>query len=507
MNANSHHWPEMVNRERDRDLYRATKDPICRERLLWQAYSFRHLVHLLPGETILELGSGNGWLTVALASMSKGRNPITAARFVDIAPTPENTPPSVEDVHLAEMPSTLKGRTFDYVVANNILDRENASFLLEGIFDLLKDGGRVVFFESNPWTPFFATRNIFRKLQGMPPENNLMNRAELYELFSEIGFLRVSALFTDFVYRPLTPKLAWLFKGLSTILENMPFVRCLAGQILIHAQKPPRDAPRNQVSLVRHKSLKGKISVVVPCHNEQMNIEPLVNGLRNHYDEYIHQIVLVDDNSVDETRQVIEGLAEKDSRITPVFRIPPNGVGYTLKDGYQAATGEYILSMDCDFQHLLPELEDMFDAAAEGFDAVLGSRFSRYSVLINYPFQKILANRAFHLTMNILFRCWRRDLTNNLKLMRTNLVRKMTLIEPGFAANAEIGLQLLLLDCSMKEVPISWINRTFDMGQSTFRVFGSGGGYIRTLFHLAWVTKFGFKPLPAPAASLRIPLG
>ena len=52
--------------------------------------------------------------------------------------------------------------------------------------------------------------------------------------------------------------------------------------------------------------------------------------------------------------------------------------------------------MDCDFQHLLPEFRELFDAAAAGYDVVIGSRFSRHSVLLNYPFTKIFANRAFH---------------------------------------------------------------------------------------------------------------
>ena len=65
-----------------------------------------------------------------------------------------------------------------------------------------------------------------------------------------------------------------------------------------------------------------------------------------------------------------------------MFRTGPNGVGRALTDGYRVATGQFVLSMDCDFQHLLPELRDLFDAAADGFDVVVGSRFSRHSVLL-----------------------------------------------------------------------------------------------------------------------------
>ena len=57
-------------------------------------------------------------------------------------------------------------------------------------------------------------------------------------------------------------------------------------------------------------------------------------------------------------------LAAEDPRVKPIFRSPPNGVGRAIADGYRAATGQYVLSMDSDFQHLLPELRDLFDAAA-----------------------------------------------------------------------------------------------------------------------------------------------
>jgi hypothetical protein len=152
--------------------------------------------------------------------------------------------------------------------------------------------------------------------------------------------------------------------------------------------------------------------------------------------------------------------------------------------------------MDCDFQHLLPEMEEMFDAAADGADVVLGSRFSRHSVLINYPFGKILANRAFHLLANLVIRLRSlRDVTNNLKLMDGKLARQLVITEPWFSANAEVGLQLVLLGQTIREVPISWINRTFDMGHSSFEVLKSGTGYARVLWRFARATRFGRRPL------------
>jgi glycosyltransferase involved in cell wall biosynthesis len=177
-------------------------------------------------------------------------------------------------------------------------------------------------------------------------------------------------------------------------------------------------------------------------------------------------------------------LATQNDRVKPFHRRPPNGVGHAIADGLSRAGGRYVLTMDCDFAHLLPEFRDLFDSAIEGYDVVVGSRFSRHSVLLNYPFLKIAANRGFHLLARLLLLRNFRDLTNNLKLMRREVVTNLQLRQPGFAANAETGLQPLILGYRVKEVPISWINRSPEMGASSFRLIRVGGGYWRVLLNI-----------------------
>jgi hypothetical protein len=367
----------------------------------------------------------------------------------------------------------------------DLLDGVQSGEMLQRVHELLQPGGQVVFYQSNPWNPVLQIRRVLGRLWGARDPRALLNRPRLYELMSELGFIRVFAVFTDFVYAPLTPRLGWMLRNASVALENAPLARTLAGSILVHAQRPPRSVQRPAVSLCDHPSLRGAVSVVIPCHNEEMNVGRLVNRIRDLFDDYLHELVLVDDNSRDATKDVITALAAEDPRIKPVFRAPPNGVGRALADGYRAATGRYVLSMDCDFQHLLPEVRDLFDAAAAGHDVVVGSRFSRHSVLLNYPFAKIVANRAFHVLARLLLRREFRDLTNNLKLIRRPVIEQLRLQEPGFAVNAETGLQPLMLGYRVKEVPISWINRTPDMGASSFRLLRVGGGYWRVIAR-AW---------------------
>lgn len=478
-------------REKNRDEYLLQRDPIADDRLRWRAQSFRHLVHLLPGQAILEVGCGQGFFTRQLVQVTHGRNPITAVTFDSLACKPSQIQDPVEFVAAGSFPDTLSGRQFDFVVAMDLLDRRNCAVVLQHVLELLKPGGQVVFYESNPWNIVLKFRRLLARVFGKTDPRFLLSRGQLYELMSEVGFIRVFAVFNDFVFAPLSPRFVWLFRNLSIILENAPGIRTLAGAILVHAQKPPRIVERSAVSLAQHQSLRRSLSVVIPCYNEQMNVRPLVDGLRRLYDDYLHEIILVDDNSKDETAAVIKRMADLDNRIRLVSRTGPNGVGRALSDGYQAVTGRYVLTMDCDFQHLLPEIADLFDEAVKGYDVVVGSRFSRHSVLLNYPFGKIVANRGFHLIAQILLLRRFRDLTNNLKLLRREVVEQLCLVEPWFAVNAETGLQPLLMGYQVKEIPISWINRTPDMGISSFKLAQVGWGYWRVLGRLWLRTVFG----------------
>lgn len=474
----------LAMREHYRDRYWLERDPIYRDRLLWRAQTFRHMVHLLPNQTILELGAGHGLFTRQLFRVSRGENPITAVTFNSDKSRPDGLPHSVKFLSTASFPGILADRRFDYIVAMDLLDKRNCAWILQIAYELLKPGGQVIFYESNPWNVVLRLRQSISKHFGTKDPRRLLSRPELYELISEIGFIRVFAVYNDFVYAPLTRSLVWLLRNLSILLENAPRIQTLAGAILIHAQTPPRIVDRPKISLCEHEQLQRAVSVVIPCHNEEMNIGPLISGIKDFFGEYIHEIIPVDDNSQDSTGDVLRRLADKDPIIKPVFRSPPNGVGRAIADGYRIATGRYVLSMDCDFQHLLPEIRDLFDAAAEGYDVVVGSRFSRHSVLLNYPFQKIIANRAFHVIAQIMLLRHFRDLTNNLKLMRREVVEMLHLTQPGFAVNAETGLQPLLMGYTVKEVPISWINRTPDMGVSSFNLVKVGGGYWQVLFRL-----------------------
>jgi hypothetical protein len=68
-----------------------------------------------------------------------------------------------------------------------------------------------------------------------------------------------------------------------------------------------------------------------------------------------------------------------------------------------------------------------------------------------------------------------------LRLYRGEILKNPEITEHHFAANAEIGLKSIAAGYRIKEVSISWINRSADMGSSSFRLVGVGPHYARAL--------------------------
>src|SRR6266403_2490491 len=125
-------------RERYRDEYWRKRDPIAADRLLWRAQAFRHIVHLLPGQTILELGCGQGLFTRALLRVCREENSITAVTFQNPAEVPPDIGEKIELLELSDITNSLKGRRFDCVIAMDLVDRRNAVEFLNAVYDLVQ---------------------------------------------------------------------------------------------------------------------------------------------------------------------------------------------------------------------------------------------------------------------------------------------------------------------------------------------------------------------------------
>jgi dolichol-phosphate mannosyltransferase len=459
-------------------------------KLRGRAATVRHSFHVVPGESILEIGAGSGLWTQYIAEIFRAENDITAAVFnEDLASqASERRLPRTSVVQIRDLAHDLPGQSFDYIVGTAILCHDRYAENLGVLYSLLKPGGQLLFFENNLWNPQVLVKNVVPAVGRRAGQASCqigMRRYRLMQETSRQGFVEVEVIPYDILH-PRTPStLIPIVQSVAFVLEHTPGVRDLCGTLYIWGRRPGGDgARRPSVDLASHPELHRSTSVVVPCRNEAANVRTLVEALLQSYDDYIHEIVIVDDHSTDGTADVVRELAAAEPRIRLVSNEPASGVGSALRSGYAAATGAYILSMDCDFALIVPELRDLFDAIAEGRDGVIGSRFSYESILVNYPFMKIIGNRGFHLLARIMLHLRMRDVSNNLKLYKAPILRDLELEEPGFAANVETGLKPLLQGWDIVEVPVSWVNRTSTMGTSSFKLLRVAPGYARVLWRL-----------------------
>lgn len=482
----------LAEMERNRERYWRRYPSTSPFKLRWRAIAVRHCFHVLPGETILELGAGSGLWTKHLGEVLRGENPIVAATFNDgFSVTADRLPnvrlPNVRFRKITTL-EELPAESFDYVVGTAILSHDMCARNLKAICRLLKPGGQILFFEENYWNPLAIVRSLLPgRLVGQASCHAAMRKYRLMRVASQQGFVDIDVIPYDIIH-PLVLRLAIpALRSLAFAIEHAPLIRELCGTLYIRAQKPGSEEKRRpKGSLANHRNLYGSTSFVIPCHNEEMNIDRLVNSLVRFYGPYIHEIVIVNDNSTDRTAEVTREIARHEPRVKLVDRTPPNGVGRALRDGYAAATGRYIFTMDSDFVQILPEFRDLFDVIAGGGDGAIGSRFSHDSLLINYPFAKIFCNRSFHILANLLLPIHVRDISNNLKLYKAEILKNIEIEQPHFAANVETGLKPLLAGYDVREVPISWIDRTIDMGSSSFRIAGVAPGYFRALISIVW---------------------
>jgi len=475
--------------ERARENYWCAFPNTSPIKLRWRAMTVRRCFQVLPEETILELGAGSGLWTEHLARVLRGENPITAAIFNDdlANAAAQRSLPNVEVRLIRSGLDELPAESYDYIVGTAILCHDLYEQNLRGLLRLLKPGGQILFFEANYWNPQVFIKSVFRAVGRWAGNARCqigMRKYRLMHAVSRAGFTHVEIIPYDLIHARTPRALVRYVRDLAFVLEHAPVVREVCGTLYIWAKKPGGGERPRPGSLATRPELHRSTSVVVPCHNEEMNVGPLVETLMLRFGPYIHEIVLVNDNSRDDTAARIRALAINHPVVKLVNREAPGGVGLALRDGYAAVSGEFILSIDCDFAQIAPDFRDLFEAVADGADGAVGSRFSHDSVLINYPLPKILCNRAFHVLANFLLPVRIRDISNNLKLMRAVILKNLPITERHFAANVETGLRPILAGYRIVEVPVSWINRTADMGQSSFRLARVAPDYFRALLRI-----------------------
>ena len=204
------------------------------------------------------------------------------------------------------------------------------------------------------------------------------------------------------------------------------------------------------------------LSVIMPCYNEAATLSTILAKVRKV--DLEKQIIAVDDNSSDNTYQILCREAASDPTMT-VIRHPNNrGKGAAVRSGLARAVGEIVIVQDADLEYDPQDYYELVKPIADGrVNVVFGSRFlGRHTGMY---FWNALGNKGLTFLTNFLFNCWISDMETCYKVMRTEIMRDLGLESNDFRLEPEIAAKVLKRGQRIYEVPVSYLGRTYEEGK------------------------------------------
>lgn len=228
-----------------------------------------------------------------------------------------------------------------------------------------------------------------------------------------------------------------------------------------------------------------KLSVLIPAYNESESITETIDQLEIAFSEVNidHEIFIVNDNSKDNTLQVLENLSKKYSTVKYVTNTGANGFGYAVRYGLEHYTGDCVAIFMADLSDSPNDLIKFYNSMVEGnYDCVFGSRFIKGGELIDYPFVKKRINRLANLIIRIVMRIKYNDTTNAFKLYKRHTIDGLKpFLSPHFNLTIELPLKAIIRGYSYNVLPNSWTNRKY--GESKLKIREMGSRYFFILMY------------------------
>lgn len=220
-----------------------------------------------------------------------------------------------------------------------------------------------------------------------------------------------------------------------------------------------------------------KLSVVVPCYNEENTVRDLLRKVAAaQLPEQIlsREIIVVDDCSTDSCRAILNsiqdnpaasiGLGPNDCFIL-VLQERNGGKGKALRNGFARATGDIVLVQDADLEYDTADYPVLLKPIVENHaDVVFGSRMigNERRVLFFYHY---LINKALTFLSNVLTNLNLTDMETCYKVFRRNVLHKINLVSDRFGFEPEVTAKVAKLKVRIYEVGIRYHGRTYSEGK------------------------------------------
>lgn len=220
------------------------------------------------------------------------------------------------------------------------------------------------------------------------------------------------------------------------------------------------DSSRDSVRASSQVYKELRITVVIPCLNEEQGIEKVLRRMP----AFVDETIVVDNNSTDRTAEVASSLG------AIVIREDVRGYGRSYKRGFSIATGDVIITLDGD--HSYPP--DAISYLLEAFlhleaDFLNASRFpvrDRHAM----SFKHKLGNLILSLAMSILYFRWVRDSQSGMWVFRRSILDQMSLESDGMAFSEEIKIEALIHPTArFEEISILYSSRLGEIKLNPWR--------------------------------------
>ena len=206
------------------------------------------------------------------------------------------------------------------------------------------------------------------------------------------------------------------------------------------------------------------ISIVIAAYNEEKRIGKSLLKIKDYLDaqDFAYEIIVVDDGSTDNTKQVAIGYKPEITNLK-ILSYPINkGKGYALRQGVFASTGAAVLLTDADLSTPIEELSDMLPLVSGcEYDVVIGSRALKPETIIKkQPWWRQGMGKTFNRIVKLLVLEGFKDTQCGFKLFSgeaaRNLFKEARINR--FAYDVEILALAKKRNYGVSEVPVRWIN-------------------------------------------------
>jgi dolichol-phosphate mannosyltransferase len=227
------------------------------------------------------------------------------------------------------------------------------------------------------------------------------------------------------------------------------------------------------------EGIRDMLSVVIPAHNEEDHIRGTVEGVVAALEaaNVRYEILVVDDNSIDQTATIARDLARANPAVRCVSADPPHGFGFAVRRGLADFQGDAVAIFMADGSDAPGDLVAFYRKLQEGYDCVFGSRFRHGGCAEGYPIVKLALNRLGNRFIQLLFRIPCDDVSNAFKMYRRTVIAGIQpLLARHFNLTVELPLKSIVRGYRYAVVPNTWLNR--ERGVSKFKIKEMGSRYF-----------------------------